>query len=315
MAQAVIGPKFQWIDGNGNPLAGGKLFTYETGTTTLKTTWVDETKTAPNTNPVILNGDGYADVYLEGSYNFVLRDSADVLVWSADPVTSNLSAASEIAPGLIQIATAAEATAGTNDTKAITPAKVLLAIPPATTLIPGKIELSTDAEAIVGTDTTRAVTPSGLIAAIADKVPTWTESAEGKAEKATTAEAEAGTDDVRGMTPLKTKEAIQIFEGQAVLKSTRSAIGTWTITGLVIGRPVLIIGELVLNNTNCECQYYVVSGTSHNDTGPLSRWGFGSTTVYVGGNCAILYPISTSVTIEVISAINMPTLRAYQGGN
>lgn len=86
---AMIGPKFYAWDANGDPLAFGKLFTYETNTTVNKVTFTSEDNATPNTNPVILNGEGYADVYLSGSYNMVLKDSNDNDIWSSDPVSSN----------------------------------------------------------------------------------------------------------------------------------------------------------------------------------------------------------------------------------
>lgn len=45
--------------------------------------------------------------------------------------------------------------------------------PPATTVTPGVVELATEAEAATGTDTHRAVTPKGLLAAMAAKLAAW----------------------------------------------------------------------------------------------------------------------------------------------
>jgi len=47
-------PKQQFLDANGNPLSGGKVYTYAAGTTTPLVTYTDESGTTPNTNPVIL---------------------------------------------------------------------------------------------------------------------------------------------------------------------------------------------------------------------------------------------------------------------
>ena len=88
MAVSMIGPKFYAWDRNGKPLSYGKLYTYEAGTTTPKATFPNESgNTGFNTNPVILNGEGYADVYLKGSYKMVLTDSNDNEIWSSDPVS------------------------------------------------------------------------------------------------------------------------------------------------------------------------------------------------------------------------------------
>lgn len=91
MAVALGFPKFYGFNENGDPLSGGKLYTYEAGTNDDKTTWQDEAQTIPNTNPVILNDAGFASVFFSGSYNFVLTAADDSAVWSQDPVTSALS--------------------------------------------------------------------------------------------------------------------------------------------------------------------------------------------------------------------------------
>lgn len=88
MAVSMIGPKFYAWDRNGKPLAFGKLYTYQARTNTPKPTYQSEDQVVENTNPVILNGEGYANVYLDGSYKMVLKDDKDNEIWSADPVTS-----------------------------------------------------------------------------------------------------------------------------------------------------------------------------------------------------------------------------------
>lgn len=88
MAVAMIGPKFYAWDRNGKPLAFGKLFTYQARTNNPKDTYQSEDQIVPNTNPVILNGEGYANVYLSGSYKMVLKDDKDNEIWSSDPVSS-----------------------------------------------------------------------------------------------------------------------------------------------------------------------------------------------------------------------------------
>lgn len=88
MAVAMIGPKFYAWDRNGKPLAFGKLYTYQARTNTPKPTYQSEDQVVENTNPVILNGEGYANVYLDGSYKMVLKDDKDNDIWSSDPVSS-----------------------------------------------------------------------------------------------------------------------------------------------------------------------------------------------------------------------------------
>ena len=88
MAVAIIGPKFYaWDSDTGKPLAFGKVYTYQAGTNTPKATFTTEGGETQNANPVILNGAGYADIFLNGSYKVVVKDADDVEVWTSDPVS------------------------------------------------------------------------------------------------------------------------------------------------------------------------------------------------------------------------------------
>lgn len=91
MSVAMIGPKFYAWDRNGKPLAFGKLYTYQARTNIPKSTYKSEDQITENTNPVILNGEGYADIYLDGSYKMVLKDKDDNEIWSSDPVTAQMA--------------------------------------------------------------------------------------------------------------------------------------------------------------------------------------------------------------------------------
>ena len=78
----------QFLDNNGDPLSGGKLYTYEAGTTTPKASYTDETAGTANANPVILDSAGRATVFVDGTYKYTLHDANDVLVRETDNVTS-----------------------------------------------------------------------------------------------------------------------------------------------------------------------------------------------------------------------------------
>lgn len=76
-------------DGSGAAfLVGGKLYSYLAGTTTPTPTYTDESGTTPNTNPVVLDARGEANVWIDETiaYKFVLTDSDDVQIWSLDNV-------------------------------------------------------------------------------------------------------------------------------------------------------------------------------------------------------------------------------------
>lgn len=80
--------QIQFFDDNGKPLAYGKLYTYVAGTTTPKGTYTSSTGAA-NTNPIILDSSGRANVWLDTdtSYKLILKDTNDVQLWSVDNLT------------------------------------------------------------------------------------------------------------------------------------------------------------------------------------------------------------------------------------
>jgi hypothetical protein len=67
-------PRFTAFDANGNPLAGGFVYTYIAGTTTNKTTWQDAGETTANSNPIVLDADGSCLLYGAGSYTLAVTD-------------------------------------------------------------------------------------------------------------------------------------------------------------------------------------------------------------------------------------------------
>ena len=100
-------PKQQFFDSDGIPLAGGKIYTYAAGTTTPITTYVDAAGVTTNTNPIILNSLGQADIWLlsTASYKFVVKDANEVLLFTTDNIAVTLTVASFAAPPVIGDAT------------------------------------------------------------------------------------------------------------------------------------------------------------------------------------------------------------------
>jgi len=75
------------LDDDGLPLSGGKVYTYAAGTTTNKDTYTNRDKTPPvAANPIILDAYGRAEVYGDGLYNIVVKDSAGNTLWDMDNV-------------------------------------------------------------------------------------------------------------------------------------------------------------------------------------------------------------------------------------
>lgn len=82
-------PKLQFFASSGDLLVGGKLYTYQAGTTTPLVTYTDSSGATANTNPIILDSRGEANVWLGSSpYKFKLTTSTDTEIWTVDDITS-----------------------------------------------------------------------------------------------------------------------------------------------------------------------------------------------------------------------------------
>lgn len=78
----------KFFDANGNALSGGKLFTYQAGTSTPLATYTDETAGTPNANPIVLDSSGQASVWLGSSaYKLILQDSLGNVIKTVDNVS------------------------------------------------------------------------------------------------------------------------------------------------------------------------------------------------------------------------------------
>lgn len=101
MAVQMLGIKTKFTDDQGRPLVGGKVHAYFAGTTTYQDTFKDPDMTIVNTNPIILDDSGSADVYLNGSYRIRIFDKNDVLIEEQDGVTQSASGEITTAKGEI----------------------------------------------------------------------------------------------------------------------------------------------------------------------------------------------------------------------
>lgn len=100
----IVQPHVTFVNGVGLPCAGCKLQTFAAGTTTPLATYTDASGTSSNTNPIILDAAGGANIWVgANSYKFILKDALNVTIWSVDQVNAgNLFPCST--PGAIQIA-------------------------------------------------------------------------------------------------------------------------------------------------------------------------------------------------------------------
>lgn len=82
--------RLQEFSNLGVPLAGGQIESYELGTSTPKPLFLDINGNTLHTNPLILDAYGTAEIYLNGSYTLVLKDSIGNLISSVD-IAGNLN--------------------------------------------------------------------------------------------------------------------------------------------------------------------------------------------------------------------------------
>ena len=96
---AVVTPtaKAQFIDAAGIPLAGGFLYTYEAGTTTPQATYTDSTAATANSNPIVLDSRGEANIWLSSAnYKFKLTDANGTEIWTVDNIAAPSTALSPV---------------------------------------------------------------------------------------------------------------------------------------------------------------------------------------------------------------------------
>ena len=84
----------QFVDGNGVPYVGGRVYMYTPFTTTPKTTYQDPLAHTPNQNPITLDTNGRAVIWGSGEYRQILQDQYGTVVWDQLTYASPLTAAS-----------------------------------------------------------------------------------------------------------------------------------------------------------------------------------------------------------------------------
>lgn len=157
---------------------------------------------APTYKPLLSQGSGRTQVV---RLNLIVSSSSNVQL-KIDP--SVVLATRDYVDGLTVRATQAEAEAGTENGKIMTPLRVFQSIAKvvkqATENAFGWAKVATQAQVTTGTDDATIITPKKL-----------------RAAQATQAEAEAGTDNTKSMTPLRVFQAI----AKVVTQATESAFG------------------------------------------------------------------------------------------
>lgn len=87
MSERYTNPTPQYLDQNGDPVPGGLLNFFDTGTSTRKNTFSDAALTTANSNPVVLDSTGRApDIFYSGTAKVTLETAEEVQIWERDPV-------------------------------------------------------------------------------------------------------------------------------------------------------------------------------------------------------------------------------------
>ena len=89
---ALGGAGQQFFDNNGNVLTGGKLWSYQAGTTTPQTTYTSASGATAHTNPIVLDSAGRVatgEIWVTAgqNYKFVLMTSTNVTIATWDNIT------------------------------------------------------------------------------------------------------------------------------------------------------------------------------------------------------------------------------------
>jgi len=89
----------QFLDANGDPLAGGLLTTYLAGTTsTLRSTYTTAGETTALSNPIVLDANGYCPAaYGKASYYYKVKNAADTTTYYTE---DNVKSSSQGIPAL-----------------------------------------------------------------------------------------------------------------------------------------------------------------------------------------------------------------------
>jgi len=100
MAALSPTPKQQIFGPDGAPLVGGKIYTYAAGTTTPTATYTSSSAGTANTNPIILDSYGQANIWLLStvSYKFVVKTATDVLLYTVDNIATPLDISALASP-------------------------------------------------------------------------------------------------------------------------------------------------------------------------------------------------------------------------
>ena len=99
-----VGNGQQFFNNNGTPNAGGLIYTYQAGSSTLLTTYTTVNGTIANTNPIVLDAYGRtpSEIWMQTgySYKFVIQTAAAVTLQTLDNLYAILQTTPTTTPSL-----------------------------------------------------------------------------------------------------------------------------------------------------------------------------------------------------------------------
>lgn len=220
MATLATNVSFQCFGLDGKPLAGGKVYTYSAGTTTSKATYTTMAGTVANPNPVILDQNGKAKIFLgDGSYRLQIKDSNDALIDDIDQISRYVTQS--------EFATFQQTV---NDgVSQLTEVREQIDVFVGTSIGNQK----GFANGITPLDANVKVDPIYLPTLPNTAIPQATETALGVAKIATTAIAQAGVNDTDFLTPKKLRNALNA-SGDAPVSACRAWLSVNTVTSTIL---------------------------------------------------------------------------------
>ena len=239
MATLATNVSFQCFGLDGKPLAGGKVYTYSAGTTTSKATYTTMAGTVANPNPVILDQNGKAKIFLgDGSYRLQIKDSNDALIDDIDQISRYVTQ-SEFATF--------QQTVNDGVTQ-LTEVREQIDVFVNTSI--GNQKGFANGIAPLGANV--KVDPIYLPALPNNAIPQATETALGVAKIATTAIARAGTNDTDIITAKKLRDALNASGGAPIYAFRASAMfnGTNGISGSTL-RNISSVERLAVGYYKC----------------------------------------------------------------
>ena len=265
MATLATNVSFQCFGLDGKPLAGGKVYTYSAGTTTSKATYTTMAGTVANPNPVILDQNGKAKIFLaDGSYRLQIKDSNDALIDDIDQISRYVTQS--------EFATFQQTV---NDgVSQLTEVREQIDVFVSTSIGNQK----GFANGITPLDANVKVDPIYLPDLPNTAIPQATETTFGVAKIATTAIAQAGVNDTDFLTPLKLRNALNAG-GNAPTYACRAWVnfnGVGAVSVIASGNVSSVtdnaVGDYTLNFATPmpNANYSISSGsTEYSDGAPL----------------------------------------------